>query len=100
MRTWGALLSPRNGVASCRGELQQVVSKKSRRDSDSRGLSPNAIRTYERGNEMKHGVAVNDLYAASLPHLKEWQREKNVHFNPHGRQKLAELVAKAVASAL
>jgi len=49
---------------------------------------------------MKHGVAVNDLYAASLPHLKEWQREKNVHFNPHGRQKLAELVAKAVASAL
>jgi len=48
----------------------------------------------------KHGVAVNDLHASSLPHLKEWQREKNVHFNPHGRQKLAELVAKAVADAL
>ena len=44
----------------------------------------------------KHGVVVNDLYSASLPHLKEWQREKNVHFNPHGRQKLAELVAEAI----
>ncbi len=48
----------------------------------------------------KHDVAVNDLYTASLPHLKTWQREKNVHFNPDGRQELAKLVAKAIAERL
>ncbi len=48
----------------------------------------------------KHGVIVNDLHSASLPHLKEWQIEKNVHFNPVGRQKLAELVAEAVKKQL
>jgi len=44
----------------------------------------------------KHDVSVNDLYSASLPNLKAWQREKNVHFSPFGREKLAELVAEAV----
>ena len=48
----------------------------------------------------KHGVAVNDLYAASLPNLKKWQQAKNVHFNPDGRQALAEVVAKAIADRL
>ncbi len=44
----------------------------------------------------KHGVVINDLYSASLPHLKQWQIEKNVHFNPTGRQKLAEQVAVVI----
>ncbi len=48
----------------------------------------------------KYDVTVNDLYSASLPHLKEWQREKNVHFTPSGRQQLAELVAKAIEKQL
>lgn len=48
----------------------------------------------------KHDVAVDDLYKDSLPHLKEWQRHKNVHFSPFGRQKLAELVAKSIESKL
>ncbi len=48
----------------------------------------------------KQGVIVNDLYSSSLSHLKKWQIKKNVHFNPVGRQKLAELVAEAVKKQL
>jgi lysophospholipase L1-like esterase len=46
------------------------------------------------------GVAVNDLYALSLPNLKTWQRAANVHFHPAGSQGLAEAVAKAIRQAL
>ncbi|WDE96549.1 SGNH/GDSL hydrolase family protein [Lentisphaera profundi] len=48
----------------------------------------------------KHDVAINDLYSASLPKLKEWQQNKNVHFNEVGKQKLAELVAESIKNNL
>jgi len=48
----------------------------------------------------KHEVIINDLYSASLPHLKEWQLEKNVHFNTAGKQELAKRVADAIEEQL
>lgn len=48
----------------------------------------------------RHDVIINDLHSASLPHLKEWQLEKNVHFNTAGKQELAERVAKAIEKQL
>lgn len=48
----------------------------------------------------RHGVAINDLYAAVLPRLTELQLPVNVHFKPEGYRFLAEKVAEAIRAAL
>lgn len=48
----------------------------------------------------KHGVMVNDLYAAILPRLGELQQPVNVHFKPEGSKFLAEKVADAIRGEL
>ena len=48
----------------------------------------------------KHGVAIDDLYAAALPRLAEIQRPKNVHFTPQGSEFLAKHVAESILEAL
>ena len=48
----------------------------------------------------ENGVPINDLYAYTLPHLKDWQIPVNVHFTPAGSAKLAEKVAQEILKAL
>lgn len=45
-------------------------------------------------------VEVNDLYARSLPRLKELQMPANVHFTNAGSEELARLVAAAIEARL
>lgn len=60
----------------------------------------------ERYNEVairvmrRHGVRVNDLYAAVLPRLKEFQRPVNVHFTDEGSAFLAAQVALEISKLL
>ncbi len=44
----------------------------------------------------RHGIAIDDMYAYSMPRLKEIQRPANVHFSPAGSRFLAEHVAEAI----
>ncbi len=44
----------------------------------------------------KHGVDIDDLYAAMLPHLAEYQNPKDVHFGEPGYQFLGQQVAASV----
>lgn len=46
------------------------------------------------------GITVNDLYAFTLPRLKELQRPENVHFTQEGSAKLADQVARAILERL
>jgi len=46
------------------------------------------------------GIAINDLYAAILPKLKDWQRPANVHFTDKGSNALADLVFRAIQQQL
>ncbi len=48
----------------------------------------------------RHEVAVDDLYAFTLPRLDELQRPNNVHFTDKGSKALAQLVAKSILDAL
>lgn len=48
----------------------------------------------------KHGVAIDDLYAAALPRLAKIQRPRNVHFTPQGSEFLAERVVASILEAL
>lgn len=48
----------------------------------------------------RHGIPVNDLYAAVLPNLARLQRQKNVHFIPEGSEFLARQVAEHIWKAL
>jgi len=48
----------------------------------------------------KHKIMVNDLYAFSLPVIKEIQRPANVHFTPEGSKVLAEKVTEVILEAL
>jgi len=48
----------------------------------------------------EHDVAIDDLYAFSLPKLKEIMRPANVHFTPGGSKKLAEQVVASIRAAL
>lgn len=48
----------------------------------------------------QEGVVINDLYAACLPELKNWQRPVNVHFTDKGSQALAEIVAGKIKEEL
>jgi len=47
-----------------------------------------------------HDIRVNDLFAFCTPHLKEWQRTKNVHFTPEGSKALAGQVVKVITEEL
>ena len=47
-----------------------------------------------------HGVRVNDLHAFVLPHLDEYQRPANVHFNEEGYAFLGAAVVEAIREAL
>lgn len=47
-----------------------------------------------------HGVAVNELHAFVAPHLSEYQRPANVHFNDIGNAALAEQVAQTIGKTL
>ena len=46
------------------------------------------------------GVPTDDLHAACVPKLQEWQRPKNVHFTTEGSAGLAARVAAEIQSAL
>ncbi|MFC5051795.1 SGNH/GDSL hydrolase family protein [Rubritalea spongiae] len=47
-----------------------------------------------------NGVRVNDLHELCEPHLSEWQKPKNCHFNAVGSEALAKQVAKAITEEL
>jgi len=48
----------------------------------------------------KHGVAMDDLFAAITPHLATMQNPNDVHFNAKGYDFLGETVAKAIEAQL
>lgn len=48
----------------------------------------------------RHGIPVNDLYAAILPKLAEFQNPKDCHFNADGYAFLGGTVAKTILSRL
>ncbi len=48
----------------------------------------------------QQGVVINDLYAAVLPNLAQYQQPKNVHFNNDGSAFLAKQVATKITEAL
>jgi acyl-CoA thioesterase-1 len=48
----------------------------------------------------RNGVAVDDLYALTLPNVAEWQSDDRVHFNEQGNRRLGEKVGDAIAEAL
>jgi hypothetical protein len=56
--------------------------------------------TIAAGVMMKHGVAIDDLYAFSLPKLAEIQLPANVHFKPEGSKALGKEVAAEILKAL
>ena len=48
----------------------------------------------------KHKVASLDLFSPSKKNMKNWMREANVHYFPHGSQALAEIVAQDILGRL
>ncbi|MCB1208499.1 MAG: SGNH/GDSL hydrolase family protein [Verrucomicrobiales bacterium] len=48
----------------------------------------------------KHGLAVDDLFAAITPHLAEMQNPNDVHFNSTGYDFLGQQVASSIEAAL
>ncbi|MBL9177157.1 MAG: SGNH/GDSL hydrolase family protein [Verrucomicrobiaceae bacterium] len=48
----------------------------------------------------KHGIAIDDLFAAITPHLATMQNPDDVHFNARGYDFLGETVAKAIEEGL
>jgi lysophospholipase L1-like esterase len=48
----------------------------------------------------KNGVAIDDLYAAMLPHQKKLGRANDVHYQPEGYDLLAKSVAKSIEAEL
>jgi len=47
-----------------------------------------------------HGIAIDDLYAFVLPHVKEWQNQDQVHFNAMGNKQLGKQVAECIQRAI
>lgn len=47
-----------------------------------------------------HGVAINDLYAFVMPHVKEWQSADQAHFTDEGYQQLAQQVSECIKEQL
>jgi lysophospholipase L1-like esterase len=48
----------------------------------------------------KHGVIIDDLYAAMLPHLAEYQNPKDVHFKETGYTFLGQQVAGVIGKVI
>jgi acyl-CoA thioesterase-1 len=48
----------------------------------------------------KNGIQTDDLYTAIQPKLAEFQKPKNVHFEPGGSKFLADAVVKSIKAAL
>ena len=48
----------------------------------------------------KHGVAIDDLFAAITPYLEEMQNPNDVHFNAIGYEFLGQRVAEALDGVL
>lgn len=48
----------------------------------------------------KHGVVIDDLFAAITPHLADMQNPNDVHFNAKGYDFLGETVGRAIAAQL
>ncbi|MEP2776161.1 MAG: SGNH/GDSL hydrolase family protein [Luteolibacter sp.] len=48
----------------------------------------------------KHGIQVNDLFAAVTPDLDKLQLPRNVHFKPAGNELMAKQVAEVIEAAL
>lgn len=48
----------------------------------------------------KHGVLIDDLFTAVMPHLAEMQNPKDVHFNGAGYEFLGQRVAEAILDVL
>jgi acyl-CoA thioesterase-1 len=48
----------------------------------------------------KNGVAINDLYATTLPNVDRYQRPRDVHFTDEGSVFLAQRVAAEIEKAL
>lgn len=68
-----------------------------------RGRVVGDARRYNRVAEKimrEHAIAIDDMYAYSLPKLQEIQRPANVHFTNEGSEWLAARVAAAIKSAL
>jgi len=74
-------------------------------------LPPGSHRNYSNGSEIDYNAAalsvmnenhvqVDDLYAYSLPRLREFQRQDDVHFTTVGGKALGEEVARGIQLAL
>jgi acyl-CoA thioesterase-1 len=48
----------------------------------------------------KHGVSIDDLFAAVTPHLDELQNPNDVHFNGAGYEFLGQQVGKVIETLL
>jgi acyl-CoA thioesterase-1 len=48
----------------------------------------------------RHGIAIDDLHAAMIPRLAEFQRPNDVHFFDAGYEFLGREVARAIARVL
>ena len=48
----------------------------------------------------ENGIPINDLYAFSLPRLKDIQIPVNSHFTPEGSKVLAQQVSAAILKAI
>jgi lysophospholipase L1-like esterase len=66
-----------------------------RKDSDVQAYNAVAKKVMD-----ENKIAINDLYAHTLPKLAEVQRPANVHFSTAGSEFLAKKVAKSIEEAL
>ena len=48
----------------------------------------------------RHKIPTLDLFTPSKKNMKEWMRNADVHYYPHGSQALAEIVAKDILTRL
>jgi|GEM_PF-1560921 acyl-CoA thioesterase-1 len=48
----------------------------------------------------ERAIAINDLYAFTLPHADKWQSADKVHFNATGNQQLGARVAESIRTVL
>jgi hypothetical protein len=73
-------------------------------EGEPRRRSADSIRLNEIAREILvrfPAVAINDLYALTLPHHEKWMRRPHdVHYNPTGSQAQGEAVARAILQSL
>ena len=64
---------------------------------------PDDVRKYNEAARqvmIKNGVAIDDLFATTLPRLPDIQLPHNVHYTKEGYAELAEQVAASIEEAL